>query len=182
MLNRLALESQSKMLRQRLTRLTRRLQTRKLVQRVRGILARMHGIPHADAMQLLIRHSRERRSSLYSVSEGIILLECRLCLATNPPRGMSSASFLEGTGGHFSRIISLQRGCVWTRKCVPPLFRTVRCKGRLESPSGSRGSSASGTSELTDRCVPPLFRTSIRGLVIAGVPGTCSHSCRSLLK
>jgi hypothetical protein len=80
MLNRLALESQSKMLRRRLTRLTHRLQTRKLVQRASGILARMHGIPQSNAIRLLIRHSREKRSSLYCVSEGIILLECRLSL------------------------------------------------------------------------------------------------------
>jgi ANTAR domain len=86
MLNRLALQSQSKMLRQRLARLTHRLQTRKVVQRASGILARMHGIPQSEAIRLLIRHSRERASSLYSIAEGIILLECRLSL---PDRGFS---------------------------------------------------------------------------------------------
>jgi hypothetical protein len=83
MLNRLALQSQNRILRQRLNQQHHRLQTRKLVQRASSILARMHGIPQPDALQLLVRHSREKRSSLYRVSEGIVLLEYRLSL-THP--------------------------------------------------------------------------------------------------
>lgn len=86
MLYRLALQTQNSVLHQRLTQQHRRLQTRKLVQRASSILARMHGIPQPDALELLIHHSRKKRSSLYRVSEGIVLLECRLSPTQPAPR------------------------------------------------------------------------------------------------
>jgi ANTAR domain len=70
--NRLALLGQRDVLNRRKKRFEHRLATRKAVERAKGILSQMHGIPDTESLKLLIEISRESRRSLRHVSQNAI--------------------------------------------------------------------------------------------------------------
>jgi AmiR/NasT family two-component response regulator len=57
----------------RIAHLQQRLETRKVVHRAKGILAEMHGISEADALELLLRYAHQSRRGLKPLAEAIVL-------------------------------------------------------------------------------------------------------------
>jgi len=57
----------------RIARLQRRLEMRKIVQRAKGILAEMQGIPEDDALALFFRYAHQSRRRLQPLAEAIVL-------------------------------------------------------------------------------------------------------------
>lgn len=57
------------------SQLSRRLETRKVVERARGILQRDLGLSEEDAYRLLQRQSRQMRKSMREVAEAVVISE-----------------------------------------------------------------------------------------------------------
>jgi hypothetical protein len=71
-LSRLALLGEREMLNQRNAGLAKRLATRKVVERAKGILSEMHNIPESESLKLLIEIGRESRRGLRHVAQTIV--------------------------------------------------------------------------------------------------------------